>query len=231
MVLTLKTWANSLLGLFYPRICAACDTQLLQQEELVCYHCERHFPKTLFARYPDNPIEKLFWGRVNIKAAASLYFFSKGDGIQKIMHQLKYKNRKDIGIYFGQLIGVELTLSSRFEGVDWIIPVPLHPKKEYQRGFNQSALIAQGIEEKTAWKMVPALIRIENTASQTRKGKYDRWLNVGSSFRIDPKYSVEGKNILLIDDVITTGATLESCVQCLLNGDAKSISVASLACA
>jgi ComF family protein len=209
----------------------ACDTQLLQQEELICYHCERHFPKTLFARYPDNPIEKLFWGRVNIKAAASLYFFSKGDGIQKVMHQLKYKNRKDIGVYFGNLIAKELITSKRFEEIDWIIPVPLHPKKEYQRGFNQSALIAQGIEDVAKWEMVPALLRIENTASQTRKGKYDRWLNVGKSFTIDPKHPVKGKNILLVDDVITTGATLESCVQCLLNGDAKSISVASLACA
>jgi ComF family protein len=231
MLLLLKKHFDSLLGLFYPRICAACETQLMEQEELVCMHCERHFPKTLFTRYPDNPIERLFWGRVSIKAAASLYFFTKGNGIQQVMHQLKYKNRKDIGIYFGKLLAKELTNSKRFDGIDWVVPVPLHPKKEFKRGFNQSALIAQGIEEESEWKMVPALLRIENTATQTRKGKYDRWLNVGNSFTIDPKHPVKGKNILLVDDVITTGATLESCVQCLLKENARSVSVASLACA
>ena len=148
-----------------------------------------------------------------------------------MMHQLKYKNRKDVGLWFGEKIAKEIGLSNRFKEIDWIVPIPLHPKKEFKRGYNQSLLIAEGIKTCTKWEVKNALERIDNTESQTKKTKYDRWLNVGSSFRINPQIDPTNKNILLIDDVITTGATLEACVHVLLNAGVKSVSVATVASA
>lgn len=227
----LQKWIQALLSLFYPNLCIACESHLNEQESLLCLHCQIHLPKTMFARYADNPIEKLFWGRAKVKEALSIFFFSKGEGIQKMMHQLKYKNRKDVGLWFGEKIAKEIALSNRFKEIDWIVPIPLHPKKEFKRGYNQSLLIAEGIKTCTKWEVKNALERIDNTESQTKKTKYDRWLNVGSSFRINPQIDPTNKNILLIDDVITTGATLEACVHVLLNAGVKSVSVATVASA
>lgn len=227
----ISKWTQALLSLFYPKICISCQAHLSTQEELICLACELHLPKTMYAQYAENPVEKLFWGRAKVKAAASIYYFNKGDGIQKMMHQLKYKNRKDVGRWFGKILALELLHSERFKDIDWIVPIPLHPKKEHLRGFNQSLMIAEGMEEEDGWKVVNALKRMENTASQTRKNKYERWLNVGRSFEVNPRHDLKDKNILLLDDVITTGATLEACIQVLERAGAKSVSVATVACA
>lgn len=224
-------WWNALLNLFYPKICISCEVQLTEQEDLLCIHCERHLPQTHFARYAENPIEKLFWGRVEIKSAASVFYFAKGEGIQNMMHLLKYKRRKDVGFWMGKKLGLELLSSNRFDEIDFIIPVPLHPKKEFKRGYNQSELIAKGMEDSGLGKVASLLKRKDNTESQTRKGKYDRWLNVGSSFYASSKSKLQDKNVLVVDDVITTGATLEACVIALIEGGAKSVSVATFASA
>jgi ComF family protein len=224
-------WLEGLLQLFYPKICIGCQVHLSEQEDIICLHCEHHLPKTLFSSYAKNPIEKLFWGRVPLRSAASIFFFNKGDTIQQLMHQLKYKNRKDIGLWMGRMLAKEILKSNRFDEIDWIVPVPLHPKKEFKRGYNQSLLIAKGMEEQASWQVIEALERKENTATQTRKGKFDRWLNVGSSFKINPKFCAKGKNILLVDDVLTTGATMESCIQILLKAEVASVSIAAFASA
>lgn len=229
MIEKLKYISSSFLELFYPRICLSCDEHLTEQEELICIKCEHHLPLTLYSNYSDNPIEMLFWGRAPVQAAASLYFFNKGGGIQKMMHQLKYKQRKDVGRWMGKKLGKQLSISSRFNSIDLIVPIPLHPKKKFKRGFNQSDLIALGIEEETGWKYANVLIRKDDTSTQTKKGKYERWLNVGSSFRVDPQLQIKNKNILLVDDVITTGATMEGNIQTLLDGGAASVSIASVA--
>lgn len=231
MVKILRIWLTDLVNLFYPNLCVVCSIQLSDQEDLICLHCERHLPRTHFARYADNPIEKIFWGRATIHSAASIYFFNKGGGIQKIMHHLKYKQRKDVGIWLGEQLAKELLLSKRFLEINFIIPVPLHPKKEFSRGFNQSLLIAKGMEEYANWKVEDILERTINTSTQTKKGKYERWLNVGSSFTIKSSNQLKNKSVLLIDDVITTGATIEACIQALLNAGVKSVSVATIASA
>ncbi len=222
---------NAFVDLFYPKLCAACDHHLSAHEEVLCLHCELHLPLTHYFDYENNPVERLFWGKVQLLAAGSLYFFNKGEGIQRMMHQLKYKRRKEIGLWMGRHLGKRLLLSKRFDKIDFIVAVPLHPKKEFKRGYNQSKMIAKGIEEETGWRWIDLLKRTENNASQTKKNKYERWLNVGNSFSIDTSILINNKNVLLIDDVVTTGATLEANVSAILEAGAKTVSVATVACA
>ena len=227
----LKYAFHCLLDLFYPKLCPACNKNLSAEEELICIHCELHLPLTHYFDYENNPIEKLFWGRVKVGTAASLYFFNKGEGIQRLMHQLKYKERKDVGLWLGKKLAKEMMASNRFNDIELIIPIPLHPKKEFKRGYNQSMLIAKAMEEACGVQCSDLLQRIENSGSQTRKGKYDRWLNVSSAFRLSANHSLENKNVVLVDDVITTGATLEAAVSALLSAGVKNVSIATVASA
>lgn len=231
MIEKLKYYFHCLLDLFYPKLCLACAKNLSAQEELLCLHCEHHLPLTHYFDYENNPIEKLFWGRVKVRACASLYFFNKGEGIQRLMHQLKYRERKDVGLWLGKKLGLEMMASNRFNDLELIVPIPLHPKKEFKRGYNQSMLIAKGLEEVIGVKCNDLLKRIENSGSQTSKGKYDRWLNVSTAFRVNPNSAIKNKNIVLIDDVVTTGATLEAAVSALLSAGVKNISIATVASA
>lgn len=224
-------FTDALLSLFYPRICAACSHSLFAHEKVICMHCERHLPKTGFNDWADNPMEKIFWGRIKIKRASALYFFGKGESVQTLMHQLKYKGRKDVGIWLGKQLGIALLKGKRFKEIDYIVPIPLHSKKQYQRGYNQSALIGRGIEASTGWAFSPLLIRTENTDSQTKKTKFERWENVSGKFMIKPGIDLKNQNILLIDDIITTGATLEATARVLIKAGAKSVSIATVAVA
>ena len=226
-----SAFAEALISLFYPRICASCTRSLFSHEIVICMHCERHLPKTGFIEWSGNPIEKIFWGRVELASAGALYFFDKGEKVQKLMHGLKYRSRKDIGLWMGNQLGLSLLKSGRFKQIDYVVSIPLHPKKEYQRGFNQSALIGRGIEESTGWQFSELLERTVNTDSQTRKTKYERWENVSGKFRIKKKNSISGNHILLVDDIVTTGATLEATTRILLAAGAKNVSVATIAVA
>ena len=194
-------------------------------------HCERHLPKTGFEDWSENPIEKIFWGRVYIAAASALYFYGKGEKVQRLMHSLKYKDRKDVGFWLGKQLGMSLLKGGRIKQIDYVVPIPLHPKKEYQRGFNQSTLIGQGIAEVTGWIFSPLLERTENTATQTRKSKYDRWKNVKGKFRVKPGSNLDRLNILLVDDIITTGATLEASAGVLLEAGVRRVFIATIATA
>ena len=231
MKLNKPAFLEALISLFYPRICAACTRSLFSHEIVICIHCERHLPKTGFTEWPGNPAEEIFWGRVQLSGAGSLYFFDKGEKVQKLMHGLKYRGRKDIGLWLGKQLGLSLLESGRFKQVDYVVPIPLHPKKEYQRGFNQSTIIGKGIEKATGWLLSELLERTENTDSQTRKSKYERWKNVSGKFRVKKESHVEGYNVLLVDDIVTTGATLEATALVLLEAGAKSVSVATIAVA
>lgn len=223
-------WLNDLVNLFFPNVCVVCGDSLTKQESVVCLTCLVKLPKTGFHMHEDNPVSQVFWGRVKLNSATSFLFFNKGGSVQELMHSLKYKSRKDVGIYLGEQFGNELNRSAFYKTIDLVIPVPLHPKKFRKRGFNQSTTIAKGISNTIH---VPVntdnLVRLVNTDSQTKKSRYNRWENVKDVFGIRNKDELRGKHILLIDDVLTTGATLEACSTILLELENTRVSVATLA--
>jgi ComF family protein len=165
---------------------------------------------------PCNPIEKIFWGRVNIQAAAAYAYFTSGSSIQKSLHQLKYKGRKQVGYYFGTRMGMAIKSCNRFAHCEVIIPLPLYATREKKRGYNQASLIAEGISRQLNIPVISDVIfRIRKTETQTNKSRIQRWKNMEDSFEIRNPEKIQGKHILLIDDVITTGASLEACAQVL----------------
>ncbi len=173
---------------------------------------------------------QIFWGRLPLHSATSFLFFNKGGNVQHLIHRLKYKRKPEVGIYLGRLMGFQLMDSPLFAEVDLIIPVPLHPKKERIRGYNQSEIIGKGLEQSMkAVLSTGNLIRSVHTSSQTKKSRYGRWENVKGIFEVKNPEILKGKHLLLVDDVITTGATLESCANTLLEVPGIKLSVASLA--
>jgi ComF family protein len=228
----LKSLFADTMHLFYPHICIGCGSDSLQQGNLICLRCLHDLPHTNFAQYTANPIEKIFWGRVPLVAAHSEFYFAKTTLIQQLIHQLKYKGNQEIGVFLGQLMGISLLNSNRFENIDYLIPLPLNYKKERKRGYNQAAVICNGMSDTMK---VPVLngnvIRGRFTETQTKKHRTERWVNVADSFSITDKSKLSGKSLLLVDDVITTGATLEACCQSILNIEGIKLSLATLATA
>lgn len=218
-----------LLNLIWPATCQACGERLFKTEEAICTNCLTQLPRTNYHLWAENDFHKLFWGRIPVMYATALYLFEKESPYRKLIHKLKYKNMPEIGIVLGREMGFEIK-DSVFNEIDLIIPVPLHPKKKKMRGYNQSDMIAKGLSEgmDKPWR-ADILKRDTHTTTQTRKGRYERWENVNSIFSINPQTSVHDMHILVIDDVVTTGATLESCVAELLVNGASHVSLATLA--
>jgi ComF family protein len=223
---------DDFISLLFPRICAACGNSLWKQEETVCLSCEFHLPRTNFHLSLENLVSRLFWGRVNLESAAAYLYFNKGNKVQRLIHQLKYKGRRDIGIYFGRQYGQHLRYSPFFQTVQLIVPVPLHTKKLMQRGYNQSEQFAIGLGESMKIPVDPdAICRRKETETQTKKSRFRRWQNVADVFEVKDPGSLAMKHVLLVDDVITTGATLESCIRALSSIHGIRISVATIAVA
>ncbi len=223
-------WISDFINLFYPGTCAACGDSLVNEEKIICTYCYLKLPRTNFCNSIDNPVDRIFWGRVNLITATSFLFFNKGSRVQKLLHQLKYNGNKKIAIYLGELFGQELNRVATYNDIDLIIPVPLHPRKRKKRGFNQSELIAIGIGTTMGITYSSHyLIRTEFTSTQTNKTRYLRWKNVNGKFSILRTDELVGKHVLLVDDVLTTGATIEACAQELLKIPNIKISVATLA--
>lgn len=220
---------NYLFDLFYPKICMSCGNALKSQEEILCIKCLLRLPKTGFQFHEDNPISRVFWGRINIEAATSFLFFSKQGRVQSLMHNLKYRGQKEVGIKLGSLFGEDLIKSPLFQNIDYIVPVPLHPKKLTKRGYNQSLMIAKGLSESMQIDINQDLKRKIHSSTQTKKSRYDRWKNVKDIFELSENNKLEGKKILLVDDVLTTGATLEACANKLFKVKGISICIATLA--
>lgn len=224
-----EVW-DSFLHLFFPHVCAGCGSDALGSEETICIHCLYHLPKTDFDLIADNPVEKIFWGRIPLVSACSIYYFSKDSLLQSLLHQLKYRAHHSLGPCLGKEMGKLLARSDRFLPVDGILPVPLHPSREKQRGYNQAGLLAEGIGHATNTPLFTDMLhRTTATSTQTKKNRLQRWENIQDKFICSNNATVRGKHLLLVDDVITTGATLESCGQCLLAAGAASIRIATLA--
>ncbi len=223
---------DDLLGLFYPRLCAGCNTSLVKGEEVLCLACLADLPRTNYHLNLENPVFQLFNGRVPIELATSFCRFDKGGRLQHHLHQLKYMGNREVGQKMGNLFGYDLIQCPFYSNIDAIIPVPLHPKKEKQRGFNQSIEICIGLSEAMNRPLIlNNLIRKVHTDSQTRKGRFERWENVSGIFGVRNIASLNGKHLLLVDDVITTGATLEACCIPLLQIPNVKVSIATLATA
>ena len=226
------TWVDAFIGLFYPSVCAACGNSLYKWEHIVCTRCKAFLPKTGYELNEDNPLARMFYGKVRLKAVTACFFFSKEGKVQHLIHELKYKGNADAGVFLGQELGKSIREAPLFQDLNYLIPVPLHPKREKERGYNQSMMIAKGISEVTG---IPVgdkyLVRSVNTATQTHKSKEERWKNVKDIFEVKHPEQLEDKYVLLIDDVLTTGATLEACALKLSTIPGITISCATAACA
>jgi ComF family protein len=223
---------DDLSSLLFPRLCFACGNHLVRNEELICTSCYLEIPRTGFHLYENNPVEQLFWGRCMITRAAAFSFYTRGSRIRKLIHNLKYRGIKEIGTELGRIYGSALKNSDFLAGVDVIIPVPLHPAKKRLRGFNQCDFIANGIAEVTALPVDNySLVRTSRSDTQTKRSRYDRWMNVEGIFSVENPEMLSGKHILIIDDVITTGSTIEACAGELLKIENVKVSVIALAVA
>jgi ComF family protein len=225
----LKPYWHGLVGIFFPQACSVCGSVLYNNEQVLCLKCYAGLPRTGFHKDPGNEVARIFWGRIPVENATSFILFHQGSSYRNLLYQLKYQGQQQIGLEMGRLFGLELK-DTAFARVDLIHPVPLHPAKQRKRGYNQSELIARGMAEVLKIPVVTDRIaRIAKTHSQTRKSRFERWENVRDTFRVLLPETLQDQHVLLIYDVITTGATLEACAEALLQTSGVSVSIASLA--
>ncbi|MCX6326009.1 MAG: phosphoribosyltransferase family protein [Bacteroidia bacterium] len=221
---------DDFISLLFPRLCYACGNHLLRNENLICTECYVVIPRTKYHLEDENPVAQLFWGRCMIEKAATFSFYNKGSRIRKLIHNLKYKGIKEIGYELGKIYGLSLKSSGFTTDIDLIIPVPLHPSKKRIRGFNQSDFISTGIADVTGLPVdTNSLARPTVSATQTKRSRYERWTNVDGIFQVTDSEVIRGMHILLVDDVITTGSTIESCANELLKVEGVRVSVVALA--
>jgi len=221
---------ESVTHLFFPHICAGCGSDMISQQQLLCITCTENLPLTNYDSYADNPVEKTFWGRIPLLYASSYLYFSKDSIVQQLMHQFKYKGNLDIGIYFGKKMGAAFQSGNRVPAPDYLVPLPLHPSREKQRGYNQAGILCDGMAEAMKIPVLrQAVTRKTRTETQTHKNRSSRWQNMDGRFWIENPGILENKHVMLVDDVITTGATLEACGQELLKAKGLLLSIVTLA--
>lgn len=221
---------NDLLSLLYPTICLVCNKSLFRNEKILCMKCRHHLPSVRHGKNGNNPAAQVFWGRVPLKNVFTSFLYNKGNAVQQLIHTFKYNGRKDAGFFLGEELGRIIETSGQKNEIDLIVPVPLHPRKKKKRGFNQSEIISRGIAS-VIDKEVNAniLFRKSYSSTQTKKSKYQRWENVESIFGLKDPQNIKNKHLLLVDDVITTGATIEACAQVLLRVEGLELSVGAVA--
>jgi ComF family protein len=219
------------LHFFFPHNCIGCGSDVIENESLLCLNCINDLPHTNFAVHANNPVEKKFWGRLALTSGMSEFYFSQDSIVQNMIHELKYHGNKKAGHYFGNMIGKSLLNSNRFH-VDVIVPLPLFERKEKARGYNQSEMICNGIAEIINKPLIKNnVIRQVFTETQTKKHRLERWKNVENIFFVARPSELEGKHILLVDDIITTGSTIEACGSEILKVKDAKLSIASFAIA
>lgn len=231
-MLSVKNLLTDALHLFFPHTCMGCGSDILSRGSYLCLRCISQLPHTGFEKIPGNPIEDTFRGRLLIEAATAQFYFSKGHLVQYLIHQLKYNGNKEAGEYLGATMGKAILESGRFTNLDYLVPLPLFAEKEFKRGFNQAEIICNGLSI-TLGVPVHAknVIRKRHTDTQTKKHRAERWENVEGSFSVLQPEKLHGKHVLLVDDVITTGATLEACGSLLTKIPSLKLSMATLAMA
>ena len=218
---------ENVINLFFSNLCAGCDGSLTYGQKHFCISCLIHFP----INQSQDPSE-LFWGRVPIQHGVSLLTFEKGNSTQKMLHKIKYKDQKQLAIHLGNKLGTEIKSKDWSKDIDLILPVPLHSSKERSRGYNQALLIAEGVQEVLSVPIEDGtVVRTVANITQTKKNKFERWENVEQVFKLAHSKNIQNKHVLLIDDAITTGSTLEACIRCMLAAENCKISIATLAIA
>lgn len=222
--------ADDFISLLFPRLCQACDEPLVRNENIICTACMLDLSLTNYHRERGNRLEKSFYGRCYLEKAASWTFYREGGKSQKLIHRLKYGGVKPIGHFLGRTYGSILKKSGFSDQLDCIVAVPLHPSKQRKRGFNQSGLIAEGMSSSLGIPFYDSiLVRTKASGTQTTKHRYDRWKNVEGIFSVMQKEKIRDKHVLLVDDVITTGSTIEACATELLKISGVRVSVAAIA--
>lgn len=208
---SMERWLNAITGLFFPHTCAGCGNELDDKHSGICYRCKHELPRTGFPFNEDNPVARIFWGRVSLLHAAACSYFTKGSLVQEIMHQVKYRNRPDAAFDIGIWMGNDIKESPIASSTELMIPMPLHSSREEKRGYNQATLMCKGIHAVTGIPFADRLVkRNKATITQTKQHRGERWENMQSAFELTEPAAMEGKTIMLVDDVITTGATIEA---------------------
>lgn len=224
-----KELLDDFVALFFPNYCQVCYGPTITGESKICSHCLLQLPLTSHFKDQSNPLFQKLSGRINLRHAMALLHFNKKGKAQRILHVLKYKNQPDVGITLGKFCADKIEESNLNDQFDCVLAIPLHTKKLKHRGYNQSAQFAMGISEKLNIPFYDILLRIKSTETQTRKTKLARWLNVENVFVLRDEEMVKDKRVLLVDDVVTTGATIEACAQAIFKADCLSISVLCIA--
>ena len=223
---------KSVVNLFFPKVCLACHALLPDNIDTICMDCRHHLPVTDFHFNNTNVITKTLYGRANIENGTALFKFEKKGIVQKLIHNLKYKNHEHIGFFLGNWLGNELKTLKAYQTIDVVIPVPLHKNKLKKRGYNQVAKFGQQIAKTlNANYNDTTLLKITNTKSQVNKKRFSRWHNNAELFTINNIEAINNKHILIVDDLITTGATLEACIKALNKAENIKISIATMAIA
>lgn len=221
---------KDIFNVFYPDICLCCNTALTTNEHIICLFCRNDLPLTNFCYETNNLVEKTFYGRIPIKKGTALFYFLKKGKTQQLMHRLKYKGNQEIGSFIGDWLGENMLLSNRFNDIDCIIPVPLHYKKQKKRGYNQVSTFGISLSKTLKIPYYEGVLQRKTaTNTQTKLIRLDRWKNVKELFQVENTHKLNNKHILLIDDIITTGATLEACYLALNKCENIKISIASMA--
>ncbi len=218
--------------LFYPRLCAACENNLQSYEEHICIKCNLELPKFGGIQFDEFILEKKFWGKIPVKHTRAFLQFSKHGPVQNVLHQIKYRNEPDLAEYMGKWFGRVLKAEGFDSEIDLILGIPLHPLKKKRRGYNQADLFAKGLSESlSAPYDEESLIRTEFTDTQTRKSRFKRFENMEGVFHVKFPENISGKRVCLVDDVLTTGATLEVAGRVLLDAGAKELNIVAIAAA
>lgn len=225
-----QTYLQSFVHLFFPHLCLECGTDLISSHTVLCTKCENNLPFTDLFKIENNLIEKIFWGRVPLNAASAVLFFTKDSIVQTLIFELKYHQNKKAGWLLGRLIGASIKEADRFNPIDFLVPIPISKKKQRQRGFNQTMIICEGIlQVLPTLKIRPVLKKQKSSRSQTNKDRIQRGDQMAQLFELDKAFDIKATRLLLVDDVITTGATLEAACACLWQAQPKAISIAAAA--